>query len=171
MPAGGWAVVRGPPLLALALLALLAGCSAPGGGDGDEDGAAAPALPPPEARMESGRLSAAEPNAEHIVGIQADGHSRFAVTLVLRTSLPENELRLNVTGPSTPGREVDTSPFLYVYPGANPTLSFAQPASGEWTARVHLASGSTAAYEVHWCADGADRPGPAGNLACHRSYG
>jgi hypothetical protein len=121
--------------------------------------------------IDTGRVTAAMPESAQAftLGDRTDG--RLAVTLVLRSNLPEDTLELNVTGPSTAGQQVETSPFLYVYPGANPTLSFDRPAAGEWTARVRLASGAVADYELHWCADSDAARGPADNLACHRSYG
>lgn len=164
-PAGSG--VRLSAALALALAAVLAGCASPAE---TPDGGAAMA-PEAEAGIERGQLTAAEAAADHPIALADAGHSRLAVTLVLLSNLPENTLELNVTGPSTQGQEVDTSPFLYIYPGANPTLSFEQPAAGAWTAHVRLASGATADYEVHWCADDQAAAGPSDNLACHRSYG
>jgi hypothetical protein len=155
-------------LAAAALLALLSGCASPAD---DHAGDAAANVPAAEAGIERGQLTAAADGRDHEVAVKAGGHSRLAVTLVLKSNLPENEVRLNVTGPSTAGQQVETAPFLYVYPGANPTLSFAEPAAGSWTAHVRLTSGSTADYEVHWCADDETAPGPQDNLACHRSYG
>jgi hypothetical protein len=164
-----WPGVRqpvGPALLALALAAVLAGCASPADGPGE---GVAP-VPAAESGVERGRLTAAEASASHGLGVTLDGHSRLAVTLVLLSNLPEDSLELNVTGPSTKGQEVDTAPFLYVYAGANPTLSFDGPAVGAWEAHVRLASGAAADYEVHWCADDADAAGPSDNLACHRTY-
>lgn len=154
-------------LAAAALLALLSGCAAPAD---DRAGDGAAVVPSAEAGIERGQLTAAADGHDHEMAVKAGGHSRLAVTLVLKTNLPENALQLNVTGPSTAGQQADTAPFLYVYPGANPTLSFDRPAAGAWTAHVRLTSGSTADYEVHWCADDQDAPGPQDNLACHRSY-
>jgi hypothetical protein len=153
--------------LAIALAALVAGCAAPAE---TSDGDGASPAPAAESGVERGRLTAAEAGADHGLALALAGHSRLAVTLVLLSNLPEDSLELNVTGPSTKGQQVDTAPFLYVYPGANPTLSFGEPAAGAWAAHVRLASGAAADYEVHWCADDQAMPGPSDNLACHRDY-
>lgn len=150
---------------------LLAGCAGgPGDGDGDGFAAAGDAaadVPAPEAGIAAGQVNRLS-QVSIPFGVGA-GHGRLAVTLVLASSVASS-LSMNVTGPDR-SADVDTGPFLYVFPGTRPTVSFAQPEAGEWTATVTLEGNGVAAdYEVHWCADASERPGPQGNLACQRSY-
>jgi hypothetical protein len=158
-------------LLAVAVLVLLAGCSDPSGpsGDGadaDADGDAA-APPAAEAGIVTGRLTAAASQASIYIPVKVAGHGRLAIALVLATNLPENSLDVQVSGPGDRAAAGETSPFLYVFPGTRPTLSFGDPPVGTWTADVTLSSGTLADYELHWCADDQDAQGPASNFACH----
>jgi hypothetical protein len=157
-------------LAAVVLLSLLvAGCV----GTGKTTSAPTPAAaagPAPEAMVETGRVTAAMPSKDVTIPIKTAGHGRLAVTLVMLSNFPDNTLSVNVTGPKAQGVEVRTSPFLYVFPGANPTVSFDHPQTGDWTAHVKLSSGAAADYEVHWCADDEAPMGPPANRACHHSY-
>lgn len=145
----------------------MSGCvesSRPGAGD-------EPPLAEPESGILTGRLTATGTSNTQPIAISSPAHSRLAVVLVLASNLPESAISLNVTGPAGRSAEVDTGPLLYALPGNRPAISFATPETGEWPARIELEGGVAADYEVHWCADSMDRAGPAGNLACQRSYG
>lgn len=158
-------------LLALAALlaALVAGCSGDGA-DGDAGAGAGDAATSPaaEAGIVTGRLTAAAAAQTVEMPVERAGHGRLAVTLVMATNLPENEMTVQVNGPDGRGGEGSTAPFLYAFPGTRPSMSFGDPAVGTWTADVELASGAAADFELHWCADSADAKGPASNLACQR---
>lgn len=159
----GWAVVRA--VAAFALVVLLAGCVS-GSKPGTPGQAAEPGS---EGAVLTGRVTAAQPEVSLPLAVQA-GHQRLAVVLVLTTNLPADALSLNVSGPGGRQTQVRVSPELYVLPSNNPTIAFDSPAGGDWTAKVRLASGAVADYEVSWCADDAAHPGPATNKACHRTY-
>ena len=118
----------------------------------------------------TGQLTILAPMKAIPVALSTAGHERLAVTLVMTTNLPQNVMSVNVTGPGSPGEAARTSPFLYVFPGANPTVSFGEPQPGTWTVNLRLNSGALADYELHWCADDATHMGPAGNKACHHTY-
>lgn len=156
-----------PLALATLLAALLAGCSGAGPEDGGAEGGAA-AAPAPEAGIVTGRLTAAAAAQAVEMPVERAGHGRLAVTLVMATSAPENEMTVAVAGPDGRSAEGSTAPFLYVFPGTRPSMSFADPAVGTWTADVELAGGAAADFELHWCADSAAAKGPSSNLACQR---
>jgi hypothetical protein len=152
-------------VLLLAVLCLAtAGCSG-SGADGAGDDAAATATEP-ESGVLAGRLTATGTSNTQPVGIAAEGHSRLVFVLVLVSNLPDTDLSLNVTGPAGRTAEVDTGPLLYALPGTKPAVSFAAPETGDWQAVIELDGGVAADYEVHWCADSPEAPGPADNLAC-----
>lgn len=121
----------------------------------------------PEGDVVAGRLLAMGMQGQDLpVGPR---HERLAVTLVHLTNLPQT-LTMDVTGPDGRSDQVSTGPFLYVFPGARPTVSFADPPEGDWWVSVWLGgTGVLADYEVHWCADSSAAPGPQDNLACHRN--
>lgn len=150
---------------AFALVALLAGCLST---SSSGPGAASPAVEP-QGGVVTGRVTAAQAETSVPLAV-AGGHGRLAVVLVLTSNLPDDALTLNVSGPGGRATQVRVSPELYVLPSNNPTIAFDGPAGGDWTAKVRLASGAVADYEVSWCADDAAHPGPASNKACHRTY-
>ena len=129
------------------------------------DGQAAPAA---ESGILSGRLTAVGSSSSQPIEVGTAGHGRLSAVLLLTSNLPQTSLALNVSGPDGRSDEVRTGPTLYVLPGGHPAVSFAAPTVGGWTALVELRNGASADYEVHWCADDADAPGPQGNLACRR---
>lgn len=120
--------------------------------------------------MVRGRLTAAASTVSVEIPIDAAGHGRLAILLTMTTNLPQNRLTVAVAGPDDRVAETGTSPILYVFPGTRPVVSFATPPTGAWTAEVRLASGAAADFELHWCADSQDAPGPQANLACQRSF-
>lgn len=164
--------MRAAAFATVLLAAWLAGCTGSGSPAEDGgDGAGGLDQPAPEAGILTGTLSATtEEEAVLPISVSAAGHGRLAATLVLTSNLPQTSLGLNVSGPDGQSTEVRTGPTLYVLPGGKPTMSFADPEVGDWAARVELRSGASADYEVHWCADHEDAPGPQDNLACHRDY-
>lgn len=154
--------------VALGVLALLSGCA--GGGDeqtgGTSDMASTGDWPEPEHTIVAGRLL---PDMPQDLAFEVPaGHQRLAVALVLADG--PGSVAMNVTGPDGRWDRVSTGPFLYVLPGTSPTATFQLPAPGSWSAEVELTGTSTAQYEVHFCADSAERPGPQTNRACHRDY-
>jgi hypothetical protein len=150
---------------------LLAGCTGPGrSGDGNGSPATSDTGPAAESGILRGSLSAVDRSATAPLALAKPGHGRLAATLVLTSNLPQTRLALNVSGPDGQSTEVDASPILYAFPGQRPTVAFALPATGDWTAVVRLDSGASADYEVHWCADDTSSPGPQDNLACQRDY-
>ena len=155
-------------LVASVLVALLAGCSGGGGDGGGPDEPVAVDWPEPQHEILAGQAIPAGFNV-HLIDI-AEGHERLAVTLVMVTASP-GSLAMNVTAPEGRWDRVSTGPFLYVFPGTRPTVSFLHPETGAWSATVEpVGTSAPKDYEVHFCADSAARPGPQDNLACHRDY-
>ena len=147
------------------LLLLLAGCSSPADG-GEEGTALAGSSPAPEAEVVTGSLTAAESSTDIQIPLKA-GHGRLAVALSMVQPVPDSQLTMAVRGPEGSEAEGETAPFLFVFPGTRPTVSFADPAEGAWVAHIEL-SGAAADFRLDWCADEPDNAGPAENAACHR---
>jgi hypothetical protein len=158
-------------VIVLAVVALLvAGCSDPVEQSRDDSRLQSSGPVAPEADVVTGQLTALASEVAVPIPVAVEGHGRLAVALVLNTNLPTTSLAFEVSGPDGRSSGGDTQPFLYVFPGIAPVVSFSQPPAGEWTATVRLDSGVVADFEVHWCADHAGAPGPQDNRACQRDY-
>jgi hypothetical protein len=156
----------------LAVLALLvAGCSDPVEQSRDDSRATPVAPVEVESGIHEGQVTALQPEVVLELPVEKEGHGRLAVALVLNTNLPATSLAFEVSGPGGRTSGGDTQPFLYVFPGIAPVVSFSLPPAGDWTATVRLDSGALADYELHWCADSVSMLGPQDNRACQQDYG
>lgn len=111
---------------------------------------------PQEAGTFSYTLTALQSQGSDLFGVEADVHSRMAVSLVLPQPVPLSTVSLTLTDPE--GRATILQATATGLPPVQESVVLEDVPAGTYSIQVELSSGAAQSVRVEWCTDGMPTP-------------